>query len=313
VNISGTFCNGIGPKPITLTGTNHFEGNHDDGLSATSLGAITVNNLFANWNSGYGAYLDNNWVYYVGPTQQSAVGGITVTGYGTFDGNGNNGLGAFSTGAVTMTNLSASNNGNIGVRIGNPVNISAAPGVTITGTNQFNGNGTDGLRIGTYGAITLNNITANWNGQSGYGGGAGGNGVYLDNCRAATPGIAACTATTPKTITLTGVNTFYGNHNNGLFFDASGNVILNKVTADGNNNDNVNASIGSGLYGRSGGSITLTCGSMANNGNPVSTEAYGYHLEATGTITLKGVFSFGNWSGNFTSVPPIITRACPLP
>jgi hypothetical protein len=91
-----------------------------------------------------------------------------------------------------------------------------------------------------------------------------------------------------------------------LFFDASGSVFLTRITADDNTNLAV-AGTPSGIFGSAVGSITITCGSMILN------EGYGYSLTAGTTITLKGVFTYGNGLANFTNVTPTVTRACPLP
>ena len=107
----------------------------------------------------------------------------------------------------------------------------------------------------------------------------------------------------PFTINLTGVNTFSGNGNNGLYFTTYGNVGLNKITADNNG--------ASGVWGQTDGdvhgNITLTCGSTTNNGG------FGWHLDTLGVVTLKGVFGYGNVSGNHNPISAVIVRTCPLP
>src|SRR5690606_33908585 len=127
----------------------------------------------------------------------------------------------------------------------------------------------------TDGAITISNITANNNDLSG---------VELDNSNHANGGL--------KNVTITGVNMFNGNEGNGLYISASGTVTLTRITANYNNDGIGN---GSGLVVFTiNGAINLTCGSMYNNAD------YGYDLNAGSgkPITIKGVFTFSNPSGN---------------
>ena len=277
---------------MTLTGNNSFNDNDHDGLKVYSYGAILINNLTANDNgwvapiAGFGAYLDNC------DLNGSACATITpkaVTLTGTVNANGNfdDGLYIDSLGAVTMTNVSASGNGQDGVNIENSYNAAKPQNVTLKGSNSFNDNGWSGLVIYSYGAIALNNITANGNGVSG---------TILDNHISGSSSFA-------KTITLTGVNAFVGNTNNGLNFQSSGSVVLNRVNADMNDGA-INAYTGSGIVGTAHtGSITLVCGHTFLN------EKYGYDLTAlAGPIIIKGIYSYANGS----EISPPLVVWCPL-
>ena len=86
-------------------------------------------------------------------------------------------------------------------------------------------------------------------------------------------------------IILTGTNNFNGNHGDGLFATSHGNITLSKVTAD--NNSNI------GVYGYADGKILISCGSMTGN------TSYGWEfwVPSTQTVTLKGVFAYGNNGG----------------
>jgi hypothetical protein len=138
--------------------------------------------------------------------------------------------------------------------------------------------------------ITLNNITASYN---------GGNGALLDN-------IAYAKAGDLRNIVMNGWNSFLHNDGNGLEFHASGSVTLTRVTADGN--QFLDSDTENGILGTAGGSITFTCGSLNFN------EGAGYNLTAA-VVTLKGVFTYGNGTANTTNTTPLvtITRSCPLP
>jgi hypothetical protein len=279
-SLLGDCTDAVTPKGITLNGTNTFNGNFQDGLWATSLGLIKGNNLTANLNGEHGAYLDNQW-------GAGSVGGITLTGTNNFEGNGSDGLLALSHGTITMSNISANWNLGNGAFIDNWSITGPQVNVTLTGTNNFLGNGDSiaftgsGLIVWTEGNITINNLTANWNQEDG---------AYLNNWNYA--------FLTPF-VKLTGVNTFRGNGDWGLYVDSAGAVDLTKVTADAN---------GDGVYVGADGNIIITCGSMTNN------TGFGWSIGSLGTVTLKGVFAYGNgtnedpWNGTFTRF-----RACPLP
>jgi fibronectin-binding autotransporter adhesin len=274
-------------NPITLYGTNTFNNNYQDGLWATSLGgAITAGTLTANSNGGRGAYLDNQWDPTIG------MGGITLTGTNTFNSNGGFGLELYSFGNATISNITASSNGSSGayLDVWRPTGTAS---ITLSGTNTFSFNGDyvantgTGLEAYANGSITINNLTANWNADSG---------AYLNNCRW---NGSVCTGS--GNITLTGTNTFLKNYNDGLYTDSHGNITMNKVTADNNG--------GRGVYGGADGNITVACGSMTNNG------WYGWWFQSWLTVTLKGVFAYGNNGGLGNTNPAngtfVYVRACP--
>jgi hypothetical protein len=280
-NTSGSGANlnnagGGAAGSVTLTGTNSFNTNYNTGLVINSLGAITASNVTASDTSnGYGAILANN----------GGAGGVTLSGKNTFNGNDGTGLDVTTTGAITLNNVTASQNGQGGSGYGAFLSNTAASGpqaVKLTGTNTFDGNETLGLYVDSLGAITINNLSASYT--------VSGGGAQLFNT-----GVGAV-----GNVTLTGVNTFNENNGTGLHIGSKGNVSVTKVTADGNTGD--------GLYTNPTGTITLTCGSFTNN------TGYGWRLTSLAGITLKGVFSAGNSSGDtWFGTVPVVTRNCPLP
>jgi hypothetical protein len=273
-------------KPVILYGYNYFNDNSGSGLVIDTLGAITVYRVTANNNTENGARLDNEI--------PSGTQPITIIGYGTFLNNGTNGLQISSNGSVTAASLSANLNGSQGVLIDTQYNAisTSAVNVTITGYNNFNSNGIDGLQVIADGAITLTNIFANGNDN---------NGVTLDNSSYANGSIN-------KTIILNGVNNFSNNSNNGLDFSANGAVTVNRLVTFGNT-DLGGLLTGSGIVGSFGGgtslkTFTFNCGSVTGN------ELSGINLTGATTITLKGLYL---GQSNVFGVTPVITRACPLP
>ena len=137
----------------------------ENGLEITSKGAITLTNIVAMDNSGTGVILNNQIA--------GATAGVTINpGSGTpaafFVYNGDDGLFIRTNGAVTLTNINATENGDYGVLIDNSTGTA---GVTIksTGTwgagfdyndiwewgNSFSRSGYDGLSIISNGPVSV--------------------------------------------------------------------------------------------------------------------------------------------------------------
>jgi hypothetical protein len=201
----------ITAAPVTLSGTNFFDSNGGDGLDISSLGKITSGPISANNNGAIGAQIENTSAVTALP--------LTLTGTSSFNDNGADGLNLWSEGAITANNLSANGNGGQGAYLYNEYSFTVP--IKVTGTNLFTNNGSQGLLIDSYGAISLNNITANANGTAGsY------DGLYAENKN----------NSTPQKITLTGINNFNLNSKNGAEILSSGAVSVINVTAIGNVN-----------------------------------------------------------------------------
>jgi hypothetical protein len=267
---------------VTLTGTNIFNTNGNTGLRILSVGQVTLNALTANQNGtggpGHGVSIDNHF--------ESSVKGVTLTGFNIFNENKNQGLDIRSGGIVTLNNITANeNDGNYGVFIDNRDSTPAAPkAVTINGINTVNNNMSYGLYVNTYGAITINSLTANGNGI----GASNGYGAYLDNDHNDT--------ITPANITLTGTNTFNGNYTGGLVAVSWGGVIkANNLTA--NNTVDVNGAYLQNSAGAAGGSVILT-GVNTFTGNKTSNLV----IYSKGSIILSNVTAGNSVSGAGASI-----------
>lgn len=205
-------------KPVTLNGQNTFNGNSAAGLVIISFGAVTTNNINASNTVGAGifgysgAYIENNF----GSTSPN----VTMNGLNVFNSNGSAGLGLFSKGSITISNITAQFNGQMtsggGVVIDNTSSTSFAP-ITLAGKNNFSGNNGSGLSISSDGSIVTNNITANDNVQSG---------AVLGNLTAGT--------VTPKPVTMLGFNQFNNNGAWGLSVISNGVITTNNLTANFN-------------------------------------------------------------------------------
>jgi hypothetical protein len=326
------------PANVTITGTNLFNGNVGTGLEITSFGTVLLNNLTANDNTnGGGANVDNSG--------GSIVKSVTLNGNNMFNNNLNgSGLTLYSLGAIKVNNMMASGNTNV---LYHGAYLSGQT-ITFTGYGVFNNNGYYGLRIFGSGAVTLANITANLNGDTG---------VIIETAN-------DTSAASYANVTLTGVNTFNDNGNHGLYIYSDGAITLSNITAnentakgawldnlayanvgpsgiknitvnganmfngngsDGmyiqatgtvsltritvNSNTEAGGPVASGVLVQTSGAINLTCGSMYGN------EGSGYDLSAGvgKLVTIKGVLNYANGSGDGASTPFVITRNCPLP
>jgi len=251
-------------KAVTLTGTNTFDANTAYGLYSDSLGAITVNNLFAWGNTYDGVYLFN--AYLASP--------VAVNGTSEFTENGSNGLLVYSRGNITVQNFDAVGNGNYGVHLFNT--YSGAVGNVTAGTSKSgwcNGlwdNYYSGIDVRSYGAVTLYNMCAWSNGDSS----SFGDGVYVNNEGAATP----------KAVTIKGTNTFNDNYSYGLEVFSKGPIVTSSLSASGNLNGD-----GARLENTSAGAaapqnITLT-GTNYFSGN----SSNGLYIVSYGAIVASNV------------------------
>lgn len=270
------------PKSVTLKGINVFDENEKDGLVIYSYGAITVSNVTSYYNSqGWGVYLDNS-----GPFQSP----ISITGYGHFHYNDQDGLYASSNGSITTSNLTSSGNDGSGVYL-YTIGITKPQTVSMKGNNffQYNGDisGESGLRVYADGNITVNNLRANNNFT---------NGATLDNF--ANWNLPATNFTTFGSILLTGFNSFTDNATDGLNVYTHGALVLNNVTSSYNGDD--------GISINADGKVTLVCALAANN-------AYGVYVYTnTPLLTIKGLLAYGNTSLNeILSYTTISRTRCP--
>ena len=195
---------------VKLTGTNHFEGNDGDGLQVYSHGTITLNNVTAKWNTGDGAYLENQAT--TGPQVN-----VILTGTNTFNSNGDWsfpdeswGLEVWSEGNITINNLTANWNDYGGAYLNNWEYSYLTPTVTLTGANNFLANQSDGLVIEAWGSVSLSKVVADANGNDGVN-------VYSEVGNV----VITCGSMT-------------SNGGFGLYLDAGGNITLKRVFALGN-------------------------------------------------------------------------------
>lgn len=264
-------------QPITLLGINTFNNNNGGGTMLYSFGAVTLGNVTAIGNlptgatgNGHGVYIQNDQAWSPKGVLTSYAANVTISGFGYFDGNAGDGLLIFSKGAVTLSNTTANHNSGNGTSIVNTGDLLPQK-VTLTGVNNFNGNGTTaanfGLQVTTDGMITISNLTASDN---------LGSGAWLDNLTDAKPNKFLG-------VTLSGVSSFQGNQGvggNGLYIATDGSAIMTNITADGN--------IHNGVTVIATKNITLTCG------NAFSNVGTGFDLQSGAAMTIKGLHADSN-------------------
>jgi hypothetical protein len=198
-----------------------------------------------------------------------------MKGFGVFDGNVNGGLAISTNGVITISNLTATSSTNgYGASLNNtgtPLNTDTPKAVSLLGTNNISNNGTDGLVIATFGSVTINNLTASYNGQ----GGVNGMGANIYNYHVS--------SVVPANVTLTGANSFVGNHQQGLYITAFGAIKINNLTASDSATSNgaqlLNDNAPSNAYG-----VTL---SGVNNFNGNATD--GLYISTKGAVLLNAV------------------------
>jgi len=138
---------------INLQGSNNFNGNVDSGVYIESDGSIVLANITASGNGENGASL------YTTDT-------ITVDGVNIFVNNAYSGLYIESDGNTLLANITANGNGTSGI-FGSGIELYTLASTTISGTNVFIGNLSDGVTIDSNGDISISNVISSNNGASG--------------------------------------------------------------------------------------------------------------------------------------------------
>ncbi|MFN8413251.1 MAG: hypothetical protein U0Z26_12760 [Anaerolineales bacterium] len=277
---------------IVMKGLSQIFNNSGNGLTIFTKGTVTAANLNAMGNDFFGARIDNcnyTTVDFNAITCQTTSGaGVTLTGFNTFKNNGADGLRVFSGGAITVSNLTALDNGT------NPnrphtgliyeasgkgvflVNDGATVGkaITLSGTNLFNNNSLAGLFIVTKGDATMNNVTATYN--------AAANGATYCNNSFELDGLCAGLFLNSHNFTLTGYGIFSHNYNGGMTVYTQATIKAANVYAEKNG--------GAGAYLQNfSSSITLT-GSNFFVGNTSS----GLFINSIGAISLSNINALNN-------------------
>jgi hypothetical protein len=263
---------GTTPSPVTLTKVSAISYN-SAGIMISSHGPVTGTNISGDGDdTSYGIYIDN--CYWDGVLLAcTGSGNVTLN---TVTAN-NSGVGLYvdTTGAIAITNLTASNNWSSsltswGAYLNNSFSTTNAPVSVLKALTSYND--ANGIYIDTKGLVTLDGITAEFNNSDNT---AGVDGVYVDNSSGTANVVVSA---------LKGPNTFNNTYNgDGLHIDTSGTITITKATA----NNNSRAGLYLYTYG-TGKAITLNTITTNHNGNQ------GIFAQATAASTFSYVKAYDN-------------------
>jgi hypothetical protein len=249
--------------------------NTNTGLRILSAGTVTISGIEVYQNIGIGIGIDNS----------TGVGNVTFSGCTVFD-NDNIGADVASSGVININNSKLDHNAAYGARIINTADTSGTKGVTVK-NSTFSGNtGGYGLRIESHGTVLMTTVKAENN---------NGEGAWINNLAGTTTGTSI--------VTISGINSFSNNNNDGLVVYGKGAVTLAGITALNNNGVGMflNTDTGStinisnatlkqnnenGIYALSGGAINISGMVVLFNGTTANYS--GAYLSATGyDLTIK--------------------------
>lgn len=326
--VSGAyFNNSFAPtdQPVTFKGFQQFNENNGIGLNIYSSGQVSVGNLAVTGNAGYGVLIDN--------TASVGAKGITITGSNLFSYNGTAGLNVLSKGNISLSNATSTHNAGDGILLDNcfynGVGCTGKGSINVSGVNIANQNGLTGISLGSFGSITVSNLTANSNGPDDSGARLFNAGCNFD-----------CSVYSKAPITLLGYGTFLFNNSNafynmpGLFVYSGGTVTTNNLTASINGGDgatiygkvvvlkgmnvfnynhnfglNIPITMGTTLVnsvtanGNSGGGVNInnTGAGVVLSGSNTANDNHGtgFYIDALGAVTVNNIVANGNFnSGN---------------
>ncbi len=215
-----------------ITLLNVYADQNNAGLTFSTEGNISLTNVSASQNTLYGARLDTCWG---APCITSGSGKVTIAA-STFDSNTTSGGGVdisglwvHARGAISLTGVSASINGTVGVDATGAIlknhDSQLVSPVTIK-TSTFDHNQLKGLTVNSKGAINLTSVSASQN--------IGNTGALLDNTTGTTAGVTIKgSSIAPNKFNLNGNSA--GEH--GLEIRTNGSVSVSRVYANSNGGD----------------------------------------------------------------------------
>jgi hypothetical protein len=266
--------NESGNVSLLTTGLNVNKFNDNSGglggLNIDTPGSVILNKVVASGNTGsFGVYVHNS-------SGTGFVGNVTVTG-GNYSANDRGLVVPNSNGVILVNGMSADGNTTYGALFNNTDDHSGAKSITIN-KSIFEKNGY-GLKVDSWGQITLNNVTASGS-TSGINSGAILNNSY--NTLAAPKGVSV--------LGNMGNNLFNGNAGEGLLIQSMGSVIVTKTTANDNGYYGIDISNDYGGLGK--GTVTLSYLTVNHN------SARGLSVYSNNNVTLSNstvMFTATGW------------------
>ncbi len=311
-HVNGAVCEWAGSGAVTIKNS-FFDENKSNiySLSVLARGAITLTNVSVSRNAdpvtdAGGANLDNS--------ASQIVAAVKVTN-GWFDGNDRAGLVVSSRGAVTLSNISSSDNGGNGTLVDNTYAATTSAGVTISGLStaysQFNNNLWDyGLFIYSRGAVSIKYVNCSGNSYTGAGivnnliGSTGGVTISystLNDNNFSNLNVSSRGAIKLTTIEVNRSASEHGANLQSIGNPATSSVSITNTLADGNDRD--------GLHIVSAGAVIISGGHASDNGG------YGVEIDNTyaadtapKSATIKNFTANGNaWSGFYVFSKGVIS------
>ncbi len=307
---TGIHYGGTGAVSVT---DSDFSGNVGKGLEAYSTTDITLTEVTAEGNGKAGtedgAFLNNSIPGYMQPSYPIDVEGST------FSNNTDNGLEAHANNDITLTNVTAEDNGTDGAYLDNCLydGISSCSGSgniyvdtdsskNVSGSSYFDTNTANGLEILSTGTLTLYNVTANSNTGEGALLGSSilpiGGSIYVDTDSNVDPGSSY--------FGTDGSNADYGNGSNGLEAYANGEIDLYNVWADYNGQSKVTGAgaVLNNLGGNSG--VYIDTGYYPSNNDFSYNYNDGLDITSKGEIDLYNVVADYNGQSKVTGAGAVL-------
>jgi hypothetical protein len=252
-DLSNNILGGVGSIKITGKSTRGSLITHNSsiGVIADAKGAVTITDIFSNYNGSLGALI-------------SSTGGVSIGNIANeFCDNGSDGLRITANGAITLTNVDAYENAGFGAILDNYQNLNGAvtintSGVTANWYSSFSANGLDGLVIRTKGLVSLKQTGAGDN---------EGNGVVINN--------QDSPAKAPVSISY---GFFSRNGLRGISVETKGAVTLASLNANANDGD-------FGIHIITSGTGATNLSKVQVNWN----HEHGLFVETTSTITVNAL------------------------
>ncbi len=276
---------------------NVFANNNFAGIGISGSGNFTINNVHGNNNDRAGGFFDSclDLTEPFDTCSNPGVGNITITN-SEFNQNISNNQGLFvvAKGAITLTNVDASDNRGYdrdtladtfttaGARLQNYGSLAVYP-VTVN-NSTFNRNSDDGLEIRSKGLVTVNKVHADNNGTEVDGDGNfvaahDGYGMDIDNTSGTTAGVTFNGS-------AWGDNSTYGNAH-GLHINTRGAILLNNL--DSSYNSFTNAELKNDYLAAN---VTINKSTFLH-----SWSGNGLEADSFGVITLSTVYAAQNFLG----------------
>ena len=237
--------------------------------------------------------------YWVSGLNYNVAGNVTISGTNDFSNNSVAGVYGWSSGNVTASNITASDNGTEGILFKNET---GSGNISLSGENTTDGNGWEGVLMGSNGTVSITNLNASNNGHDG---------IWIE------------VYTVGKAVTLKSI-TVLENDENGLTVKSGGNISLSNIRANKNrvsgiylentdgtgniivsgDNEACGNTEGMGIEVYSNGTVTIS--NLDASGN----DQEGVHVEATGgkkAVTLNNVMANDNSAGFYVNALGTIT------